>query len=137
MFKEEINNSENIFQNHLSDIKKLVEYWNELNNSNKTQDGLDEGDVRNLEEKIIPNLILFLENNPSFLESKKDEIEFIGKEYLEMGDCADLAKKFAKIIGASYYDPFTDDVADDESIGPSGAQKQVQKEINETDEKLN
>lgn len=120
MFKEKMPTREEIFSTLMRDFKLVVEQWTELSGKKQTEAGNDEGTVRNLEKKSVAFLIDFLKRNPEFVEKNIVDLEFIGQEYLRYGDCSDLMKEFADVVGLEYHDMFG-----------SGAAKQILNEIGE------
>ncbi|NTU99173.1 hypothetical protein HGA64_04190 [Candidatus Falkowbacteria bacterium] len=131
MFKERIGNPQEELNQLMEDMKEVVEQWSQLNDARQTDKGRYEGDVRNLEQEKIAQLIMFLKNNPGLIEQNKQDLQFVGEEYLGIGDCMDLQKEFASLVGLKYYDPFSMEKPEKGAIGPHNAARQILKEIGE------
>ncbi|MFH1745155.1 MAG: hypothetical protein ABH881_03230 [bacterium] len=129
-FKEKPIKKEKPLNEHLEDLKRVVELWSSLSNKNKTDDGLNEGDTRRLETRVVRNLIDYLQNcSKDEIENNKQELIFVVNEYLRIGDHMTLQKELAQLLGIKYYEPFSGEELEDGSIGPDLVLKSIKKEF--------
>lgn len=138
--KEQINfnsleTKKQLLKQLLPKLKEVNNHWKNIDDSsgiigeNAKSHGMDENDVRKLENKIAGELAS-LDFNQEDLTS--EDIEILD-EYLSAGDNGDLKRKIADKAGIKFSDPFEDD---EESTHGSIAAKQILKEIDKN-EKLN
>lgn len=136
--KEQINN--NFQENKINLLNQLIlkldevnEHWINIDDSsgligeNAESYGMDEGDVRNLENLIVGEL--------ASIDFNKDDLSennlVIINKYLSVGDNGDLKHKIANKLGIVYRGPFEENPTHS-SLGA----KQIIKEIDKED-KLN
>lgn len=131
MFKEKIVNHYEELNALLEKVKKIVYLWKELGTNDRTSTGLDVADVRHEEERIVPELIQFIKDNPILIKERREEIKFIVSEYLVMGDNGKLMQEIAFLLGIGFQDTFDAMLngRKEGAVGPMGAVEQVLGEI--------